>query len=169
LYLNAVGGVLGRAFGILEEPEKVRQRQRQSKPLPDLVPRAALPRNVVLILTESVRSDAVCNAFEEDCAKTPFTNALMPNRLPLQELRSVSSTTATSLAVVTSGLNATADSETMHTWPLLFDYARAAGFDTAYWTSQNLTFGNFALWAQHLGVKSLPASPMAASTRTARL
>jgi phosphoglycerol transferase MdoB-like AlkP superfamily enzyme len=40
----------------------------------------------------------------------------------------------------------------LHTWPLIFDYARAAGFDTAFWTSQNMMFGNARLWVKNLGV-----------------
>jgi phosphoglycerol transferase MdoB-like AlkP superfamily enzyme len=40
----------------------------------------------------------------------------------------------------------------LHTWPLIFDYARAAGFDTAFWTSQNMLFGNARLWVKNLGV-----------------
>jgi arylsulfatase A-like enzyme len=40
----------------------------------------------------------------------------------------------------------------LHTWPLIFDYARAAGFDTAFWTSQNMMFGNSRLWVKNLGV-----------------
>jgi phosphoglycerol transferase MdoB-like AlkP superfamily enzyme len=40
----------------------------------------------------------------------------------------------------------------LHTWPLIFDYARAAGFDTAFWTSQNMLFGNVRLWVKNLGV-----------------
>jgi arylsulfatase A-like enzyme len=41
----------------------------------------------------------------------------------------------------------------MYTWPLLFDYANAAGFDTAFWTSQNLNFGRSRLWVKDLGVR----------------
>jgi arylsulfatase A-like enzyme len=40
----------------------------------------------------------------------------------------------------------------MHTWPLIFDYAKSAGFDTAFWTSQNMFFGNAHLWVKNLGV-----------------
>ena len=29
---------------------------------------------------------------------------------------------------------------------MIWEYARAAGFDTAYWTSQNLLFGNSGAW-----------------------
>jgi arylsulfatase A-like enzyme len=43
----------------------------------------------------------------------------------------------------------------MHTWPLLFDYARAAGYDTGYFTSQNMMFGNMRLWLQNLGVAAM--------------
>ncbi|MGC4020333.1 MAG: sulfatase-like hydrolase/transferase [Muricomes sp.] len=42
--------------------------------------------------------------------------------------------------------------DVLHTAPLLFDYARATGYHTAYWTSQNMMFGNVRLWVQNLGV-----------------
>ena len=42
--------------------------------------------------------------------------------------------------------------EILHSVPLLWDYARAAGYDTAYWTSQNLMFGNARLYVQDIPV-----------------
>jgi arylsulfatase A-like enzyme len=67
-------------------------------------------------------------------------------------MRSLDSSTAISLAVLWSGVGPTESREVLHTWPLLFDYARAAGWDTAYWTSQNMMFGNARLWVKNLGV-----------------
>ena len=63
-------------------------------------------------------------------------------RFPLLEMRSNSSTTAISFGVLLSGLNPTETRDAIHTSPLLFDYAHAAGFDTAYWTSQHLMFAH---------------------------
>src|SRR5690606_6615402 len=44
------------------------------------------------------------------------------------------------------------DRDTLHTWPLIFDYAKAAGWSTAFYTSQNMMFGNARLWVKNLGV-----------------
>ncbi len=38
----------------------------------------------------------------------------------------------------------------MHTAPLLFDYAHAAGLDSAYWTSHHMMFANSRLFVQDL-------------------
>jgi arylsulfatase A-like enzyme len=38
----------------------------------------------------------------------------------------------------------------MHTVPLLFDYAKAAGIDNAYWTSHHMMFANSRLYVQDL-------------------
>ncbi len=61
------------------------------------------------------------------------------------------SCTAISLAVLWSGVGPQESREVLHTWPLLFDYAKAAGYRTAYWTSQNMMFGNARLWVKNLG------------------
>jgi hypothetical protein len=65
-------------------------------------------------------------------------------------MRAVDSTTAISLSVLWSGLAPTESRVALHTTPLLWEYARAAGLDTAYWTSQNLLFGNSGEWLQGL-------------------
>ena len=65
-------------------------------------------------------------------------------------MRALDSTTAVSLAVLWSGLAPTASREALHTAPLLWEYAHAAGFDTAYWTSQNLFFANSGTWLEGL-------------------
>jgi glucan phosphoethanolaminetransferase (alkaline phosphatase superfamily) len=153
LYLNALGGFVSGTIGVGSASKKPPPRLRESLPVPKLTVTPSRARNVLLIITESVRADAACSAYDKDCALTPYTNALLPNRVGLSQLRSLDSTTATSLAVLWSGLSPTESADTLHTWPLLFDYAKAAGFDTAYWTSQNLNFGRTRLWVQNLGAR----------------
>ena len=117
--------------------------------VPRLVPRPARPRNVLLVLTESVRASSACVAYDPDCRTTPFSNAAARARLPLLQMRSVDSTTAISLGVLWSGVSPTESrEEDVHSAPLVWEYAAAAGFDTAYWTSQNLLFGNSGAWLQ---------------------
>ena len=93
-------------------------------------------RNVLLVLGESIRFDSVCVEYRPDCKLTPFTNRLMESRLPLLGTRSVASTTAISVGVLWSGLLPTQMTEAVRGAPMLFDFARAAGYDTAYWSSQ---------------------------------
>jgi glucan phosphoethanolaminetransferase (alkaline phosphatase superfamily) len=152
LYLNAVGGLIRTQLGLTEQSDQVRPRQRESLPVPPLTRSDVPARNVVLVILESVRSDAVCNEYDPDCRKTAATNLMFPNRYPLTELRSMDSCTAISLAVLWSGLLPVESRDTLHTWPLIFDYARSAGYDTAFWTSQNMMFGNARLWVKNLGV-----------------
>jgi glucan phosphoethanolaminetransferase (alkaline phosphatase superfamily) len=154
LYLNAIGGLLATQFGFTEQSNQLRPRLRQSLPVPALAVAPGTPkRNVLFVILESVRADATCVEHDPDCRRTAATNAAFPDRFPFTNMRSVDSCTAISLAVLWSGLNSTESRDNLHTWPLLFDYAKAAGYDTAYWTSQNMLFGNVRLWVKNLGVR----------------
>jgi glucan phosphoethanolaminetransferase (alkaline phosphatase superfamily) len=154
LYLHAIGGLLRTQLGMTDQSNQLRPRVRESLPVPALAPRDGPPRNVLLIILESVRSDAVCVDYDPDCKRTPYSNKLAPGRYPFNQMRSMASSTAISLAVLWSGVGPHESRDVLHTWPLLFDYARAAGWDTAFWTSQNMMFGNARLWVKNLGVSA---------------
>jgi glucan phosphoethanolaminetransferase (alkaline phosphatase superfamily) len=149
LYFHAMGGLLQNATGIKKLPD-VRPMRRTPPPLPKLAPRTPAPRNVLFILTESVRADLSCSKWREDCPGAPFSNRAVPQRLPLTHMRASSTTTAIQLAVLWSGLAPNAGREPLHSAPVLFDYAHAAGFDTAYWTSHHMMFANSRHWVQDL-------------------
>jgi len=106
------------------------------------------PRNIVLMLTESVRAQSTCLDYDETCRFTPFSNRVTPGRLALTQMRAVDSTTAISLAVLWSGLSPTATRTQLHSAPLIWEYAHAAGFDSAYYTSQHLLFANSGTWLE---------------------
>jgi glucan phosphoethanolaminetransferase (alkaline phosphatase superfamily) len=153
LYLNAVGGLVRTQFGLTEQAGQIRPRSRESLPVPKLVARPSRPRNVVLIQLESVRAEATCVGYGPTCRRTETTNQLFPHRFPLRQMRSLSSSTAICSAALWGGLLPTESREVLHTWPLLFDYAKAAGYHTAYFTSQSMLFGNARLWVKNLGVE----------------
>ena len=154
LYLNSIGGLLATQFGFTEQSNQLRPRLRESLPVPPLTVAPGTPRrNVLFVILESVRASATCIEHDPECQRTGATNALFPERYPFTNMRSVDSCTAISLAVLWSGLHATESRDNLHTWPLLFDYAKAAGYDTAYWTSQNMLFGNVRLWVKNLGAR----------------
>jgi glucan phosphoethanolaminetransferase (alkaline phosphatase superfamily) len=111
--------------------------------------------NVLFVILESVREGAVCTEPEANCKRTPYSDRLVPGRFPFSEMRSLDSSTAISLAVLWSGVGADEPRSVLHTWPLIFDYARAAGYDTAFYTSQNMMFGNARLWVKNLGVSQM--------------
>jgi hypothetical protein len=150
LYLHGMAQLLRARWDHNECVERVHPGPRTPTPLPALTPHPAAPRNVMLVLTESVRAMSVCVGYDKDCVYTPFSNAAAPNRIPLRQLRAVDSTTAISLAVMWSGLLPTESRKALHTAPLIFEYAHAANIDTAYWTSQNLLFGNSGAWLDGL-------------------
>ncbi|HEX6766552.1 MAG TPA: hypothetical protein VF103_13760, partial [Polyangiaceae bacterium] len=133
LYMNAVGGLLLTQAGMTEQSNQVRPRLRNSLPVPPLSPASGTPkRNVVFVILESVRASATCIEHDPTCRRTEKTNKYFPERFPFTQMRSVDSCTAISLAVLEAGLYPTESREILHTWPLLFDYAKAAGYDTAY-------------------------------------
>ncbi len=155
LYLHAVGGLLRTQLGFTDQSNQLRPRARQSLPLPPLQ-RAPVPRrNVVFVILESVRADSTCIEHDPSCQRTAATNRLFPERYGFTQMRSMDSCTAISLAVLWSGVRPTESRDTLHEWPLIFDYAKRLGYQTAYWTSQNMMFGNVRLWVKNLGVSSM--------------
>ncbi len=149
LYFHAMGGLFKNMTGVSKQPD-IRPARRSPKPVPKLDAKPSLPRNVLFILTESVRADVGCPSFREECPAMPFTNRAAPKRLPLAELRSNAATTAIELAVLWSGLEPNAGREPLHSAPVLFDFAHAAGLTTAYWTSHHMMFANSRHWVQDL-------------------
>jgi hypothetical protein len=117
---------------------------RDPDAVPALHPAGAARRNVLILLTEGARFDSVCSEPGASCKLTPFTDRVAKKRMPLSQMRATSSTTAISLAVILSGLPATKAAYAIKRAPLLFDYARAAGYDTAYWSSQGPMFTHSA-------------------------
>lgn len=149
IYFHAIGGLLKQVAGI-EERRDVRPKRRAPPKLAPMKEAASPPRNVLFVLTESVRADAACSAYRERCPAAPFTNEAFPSRIGLAQMRANSTTTAIQLATMWSGLPPHAGREPLHRAPLLFDYAHAAGWDTAYWTSHHMMFANSRLFVQDL-------------------
>ncbi len=152
IFLHAVGRAFASRTGLSKE-KWAHPTARKPQYLPALASVQPRPRNVVFIISESLRADIVCSVKSETCAVTPFTNAALPQRIGLSQLRAVDSTTAISLAVLWSGLSPVAPSPMLNASPLLWDFAAAAGFETAYITSQNLAFANARSFVQDLPLK----------------
>ena len=154
IYFHAVGGLLKRLAGV-DETQHVRPQRRSPPRLGQLTGAVPVKRNVLLVLTEAVRADVTCPAHQAVCPVMPFTNEALPDRLPLHELRSTSSATAIQLAVLWTGLGPDAGRGPLHQAPTLFDYAHAAGWDTAYWSSHHPLFANTWLYVQDLPCRFL--------------
>ena len=149
IYFHAMGGLLKQLAGE-RSPAETRPGRRTPPALPKLNATPARSRNVIFVLLEGVRADAGCSTPQDDCPAMPQTSAATPDRIGLTQMRANSSATAIELAVMWSGLPPTAGREALHTAPLLFDYAHAAGFDTAYWSSHHMMFANSRLYVQDL-------------------
>ncbi|MCU0694752.1 MAG: sulfatase-like hydrolase/transferase [Polyangiaceae bacterium] len=108
--------------------------------LPALRPEAPAFRSVLLIVDEGIRFDVACAAFNPACETMPFSNRAAPDRIALLQLRAVDSTTAVSLAVLWSGLSPLEPIDAYQSAPLVFDFAHAAGFKTAFVSAQDLDF-----------------------------
>ncbi len=152
IYFHALGGLIKELTGV-RTTAQIRPGRRSPPALPPLEARPARPRNVVFLLSESLRFDVHCSAPAAECPNAPQANAAAPDRLPLLQLRSNSSTTAIQLAVLWSGLEPTRTREELHGAPSIFDFAAAAGMETAYWTSHHMMFANSRLWVQDLPTK----------------
>jgi hypothetical protein len=146
LYVSAMGQLARAHWDHNETVERIHPGPRTPIALPPLVAHQAAPRNVLFVITESVRAQSTCVAYDPHCKWTPFSNAATPERFGLTQMRALDSTTAISLAIMWGGLLPTAPRADLHSAPLLWEYAKAAGFHTAYWTSQNLLFGNSGTW-----------------------
>ncbi len=151
LYLNSMGKLASARWAHDDGVERAHPGPRTPAPV---APIAATSKrtSVLMVVTESVRGAETCSVPATDCDATPYTNALLPGRLGFSQMRALDSTTAVSLAVLWSGLPPTASREAMHTAPLLWEYAHAAGFDTGYWTAQNLFFANSGTWLEGVPV-----------------
>jgi glucan phosphoethanolaminetransferase (alkaline phosphatase superfamily) len=150
LYLSAMGQLSRAKWDKNETVERSHPGPRTPIPVPALKARPRAARDVVFVVTESVRAMSTCVAPRKDCEITPFSNAAAPERLPFEQMRALDSTTAVSLAILWNGLPPEAPRDELHSAPLVWEYAKAAGIDTAYWTSQNLMFGNSGVWIHGL-------------------
>jgi len=153
IYFHGVAACVKENLDITNESPDLRVQRRDPEPVPSLQAKPKRQRNVLLILQESQRADVTCVEYDPDCElATRASNAAVPNRIPLHEMHAHDSTTAISISNIWSGVKPTESRAVLHSVPLLWEYATAAGYDTAYWTSQNLIFGNARLYVQDLPV-----------------
>jgi hypothetical protein len=153
IYFHGMTALVKEHLGYTRSSPDRRVQRRDPEPVPALTARPARPRNVVLLLQESQRFDVTCVEYDPECPlATPFTNRASPGRMPLLQMRAHDSTTAISISNLWTGVRPTERRELLHSVPLMWEYAHAAGLDTAYWTSQNLMFGNARLYVQDLPV-----------------
>ncbi len=125
---------------------------RSPAPLPHLS--SARRPNVLLVLTESVRADAMCSDPPPSC-RAPFLDAVAPDRVPLGKLTSQTPNTFSACMVLWTGLSPDADFHAAHSAPVLWELAQAVGYRTAYVTSQNPNYEDFGTFTRHAGIDVL--------------
>jgi hypothetical protein len=123
---------------------------REPEALPPLTAPAHRP-NVLLVITESVRADALCSAPSLGC-KARFLDEAAPDRLALGRLTTQSSGTFSACVMLWTGLAPDADFATMHHAPVLWEVAHALGYRTAYIGSQNLRYDDFGAFLQRASI-----------------
>ena len=123
---------------------------RTPAPLPPIAPASHRP-NVVVIVTESVRADAMCSDPPPAC-QAPFLDAVVPDRVSLGKLTTQSPGTFSACMLLWTGLPPNVDFATAHSAPVLWEVDRAAGYRTAYVTSQNLRYDDFGAFVQRAGI-----------------
>lgn len=139
IFMNGMGVAAREQIPMTRKIPIARTQRRRPVTLPPLTSKNQQPRNVLFILQESVREDAYCSDYQETCEKAGrHANYVLPDRLPLSRMRSVTSSTVIASSVLLSGYSPLEDSRTLHSVPYLFGYAKAAGYSTAYWTSQDV-------------------------------
>ena len=143
LYFHTVVGAFKERRGMTANATRWRPQRRYSESVPSLQARPALPRNVILVLQESQRADVTCSEYTPDCMlATRTSNKAVPNRMPLLQLRANDSSTSNSCSTLWTGLSPVDTEKNLRSAPTLWRYASAAGYDTAYFTSQHIIYHN---------------------------
>lgn len=143
LYFHALVANYEEHFGITESAQRTRPQKRHAKSVPKVAARRPHPRNVLLLLQESQRFDVTCTEYDPDCPlATRASNRAVPNRLPFLRWHSLASSTNLSWLTLWTGMLPSDPKIELETAPTMFGYAKALGYQTAYFTSQNVVFQN---------------------------
>lgn len=150
LYIATVKQSYREQLGFVEVPTLWRPQKRSPLSVPP-VSRADLPaRNVLFILQESQRPDATCIEYDPNCkASTRASNLAAPQRAGLYNVRANDSATTLSCSTLFTGILPSAPHRELQTAPTIWGYAKAAGYYTAYMTSQHVIFHNMRLQVQN--------------------
>jgi hypothetical protein len=95
--------------------------------------------SILLIITESVRASDACQA--RGCPTSPELDQLLPDRVTMQQARSVSSYTAIALSALLTGQTQLQSRSDLARAPDIFDWVHAVRLGTSryelrYWSSQ---------------------------------
>jgi glucan phosphoethanolaminetransferase (alkaline phosphatase superfamily) len=112
------------------------------------------PPSVLLIMTESVRADALCSDPPPGC-RDPYLDESAADRIALGRTTSQTPNTFSASVLLWTGVVPTADFAAAHSTPVLWELARAAGYRTAYVSSQNPEYEDFGTFTRRAGIDHL--------------
>jgi len=120
MYVAAMGQLARARWDHNETVERVHPGPRSPEPMPGLVAKPPRPRNVVMLITESVRAQSVCLDYTEDCKYTPFSNkAELPKVVGVTNLAMRPDVPLCAFAArAQSETNATAKATPAREWPI---------------------------------------------------
>ena len=127
---------------------------RTPKPLGPVKSDRDRPRDVIIVLTESVRADEICSMPPPSC-KMPQLDAVTGDRVSLGKLSTQTPNTFSSFLTLTTGLSPDATFAEAHSAPILWEMAKAAGYRTAYISAQNTRFEDFGAFVRNAGIDTL--------------
>lgn len=114
----------------------------------------ARPPNVLLVMTESVRADAICSDPPPGC-RDPFLDESAGDRIALGRTTSQTPNTFSASVLLWTGVVPTADFSAAHSAPVLWELAHAVGYRTAYVSSQNPEYEDFGTFTRRAGIDHL--------------
>ncbi len=109
--------------------------------------------NILVILTESVRADAMCS--DPHACSDQYVDPAAPDRIPLPRLRTQAPNTFTTCMVLWTGLEPDSEFPDTHRAPLLWEVARAAGYHTVYVSAQSPDILHFSRYIAVAGIDYL--------------
>ena len=108
--------------------------------LPSLRSRRQELPSVLVVVTESIRARDYCKGPAEPCEDAPEVHALLPDRVPLREMRAIASYTTISLGAIVTSQPQLAKLAELAYMPNVFDFARHVTTETTtaqagYWSA----------------------------------
>lgn len=140
---------------------------RTPLPLPEIPQKAARP-NVILVITESVRADAICSKSSPRC-RARFLDEVAPERFGLTRMTTQASGTFSACMTLWTGLAPDADFKTVHEAPFLWEVAKKVGYDTGYFSAQNLRYRDMAVYLKVSGIDEMTSAVELGDTRDAHI
>jgi sulfatase-like protein len=153
LWLHGTGGPVLRRAGLLRAPRSLPPGHRAALTATTSIADDA--PSIVFLLGESLRRDAVCSTRVPGCTASPRVDEAAPDRIGFARAFSIASCTELVSTALWTGLPITAAPPLLARAPLVWDYARARGYRTAYLTSQNLLYQQGDLFLQTSAVDRL--------------